>query len=101
MYSPTGLRFTIFCGDLVGDGVWPKIEREGFIFGQVKRVTVDRAKDTRAPCEAECVSQPVFARYLNVYKNLVSEWERGTKKPGGPSLRLLSLVKRKGLEAII
>ncbi len=58
-------------------------------------------QDIIALREAEMVSQPVFARYLNVSKNLVSEWERGTKKPSGPSLRLLSLVKRKGLEAII
>jgi DNA-binding transcriptional regulator YiaG len=48
----------------------------------------------------ERVSQPVFARYLNVSKNLVSDWERGTKRPGGPALRLLSIVRRKGLEAI-
>ena len=32
----------------------------------------------------EHISQPVFARYLNVSKNLVSDWERGVKKPGGP-----------------
>lgn len=51
--------------------------------------------------EAEHVSQPVFARYLNVSKNLVSDWERGTKRPGGPALRLLSIVKRKGLTAIM
>ena len=50
--------------------------------------------------ERELVSQPVFARYLNVSKNLVSDWERGTKRPGGPALRLLSIVRRKGLEAI-
>lgn len=30
------------------------------------------------------ISQPVFARYLNVSKNLVSDWKRGVKKPGGP-----------------
>ena len=47
------------------------------------------------------ISQPVFARYLNVSKNLVSEWERGVKRPGGPALRLLSIVSRKGLEAIV
>ena len=47
------------------------------------------------------VSQPVFARYLNVSKNLVSDWERGVKRPGGPALRLLSIVSRKGLEAIV
>lgn len=48
----------------------------------------------------EHVSQPVFARYLNVSKNLVSDWERGVKKPGGPALRLLTVVQRKGLAAI-
>ena len=35
-----------------------------------------------------------------VKAKLVSEWERGEKKPSGPSLKLLSLVKSKGLEAI-
>ena len=48
----------------------------------------------------EHVSQPVFARYLNVSKNLVSDWERGVKKPGGPALRLLTVIQRKGLAAI-
>ena len=47
------------------------------------------------------VSQGVFAHYLNVKPKAVSEWERGEKKPSGPSLKLLSLVKAKGLEAII
>ncbi len=58
-------------------------------------------EEIRAIRESEAVSQPVFARYLNVSKNLVSEWERGVKRPGGPALRLLSIVKRKGLEAIV
>ena len=46
------------------------------------------------------VSQAVFASFLNVKAKLVSEWERGEKKPSGPSLKLLSLVKSKGLDAI-
>lgn len=46
------------------------------------------------------VSQPVLARYLNVSRNLVSDWERGVKKPGGPALRLLTVVQKKGLDAI-
>lgn len=57
-------------------------------------------EEIKAIREAEHVSQPVFARYLNVSKNLVSDWERGKKRPGGPALRLLSIVRRKGLEAI-
>lgn len=48
----------------------------------------------------EHISQPVFARYLNVSKNLVSDWERGVKKPGGPALRLLTVIQSKGLMAI-
>ncbi len=48
----------------------------------------------------EQVSQPVFARYLNVSKNLVSDWERGVKRPGGPALRLLTVVQKHGLGAI-
>jgi len=43
----------------------------------------------------ENLSQPVFALYLNVSKNLVSDWERGVKKPGGPALRLLTVVDKK------
>lgn len=50
--------------------------------------------------EREHVSQPVFARYLNVSKNLVSDWERGVKKPGGPALRLISIIKKHGLNAL-
>lgn len=48
----------------------------------------------------EHLSQPVFARYLNVSKNLISDWERGIKKPGGPALRLLTVIQKKGLLAI-
>ncbi len=57
-------------------------------------------EEIKALREREQVSQPVFARYLNVSKNLVSDWERGVKRPGGPALRLLSVVKKKGLRSI-
>lgn len=56
--------------------------------------------DKRTMREFEHVLQPVFARYLNVSKNLVSDWDRGEKKPGGPALRLLSIIQRSGLDAI-
>jgi putative transcriptional regulator len=46
------------------------------------------------------VSQAVFASYLNVTVGLVSQWERGEKQPRGPSLKLLALVQKKGLDAI-
>ena len=58
------------------------------------------SKQIAALRKREGVSQGVFAQHLNVKPKLVSEWERGEKKPSGPSLKLLSLVKSKGLEAI-
>jgi putative transcriptional regulator len=48
----------------------------------------------------EKASQTVFAAYLNLTPGLVSKWERGEKRPKGPSLKLLSLVDKKGLEII-
>lgn len=45
-------------------------------------------------------SQAVFARHLNVSPVVVSQWERGERKPSGPSLKLLTIVKNKGLETI-
>jgi putative transcriptional regulator len=57
-------------------------------------------EEIRAIREREHLSQPVFARYLNVSKGLVSDWERGVKKPGGPALRLLTIIQKKGIQAI-
>lgn len=46
------------------------------------------------------VSQSVFAHYLNVSPGVVSQWERGEKHPAGASLKLLTIVRNRGLEAI-
>jgi hypothetical protein len=42
----------------------------------------------------------MFAHSLNVRKDPVSKWERGEKRPDGPSLKLLNLVKTQGLKWI-
>ncbi len=47
------------------------------------------------------VSQAVFARALNVTADYVSKIERGIKRPIGLALNLLSLMRRKGFEAIL
>lgn len=47
------------------------------------------------------VSQAVFAAVLNTSVSTVQKWETGDKKPSGPSLKLLNLIERKGLEAVI
>jgi putative transcriptional regulator len=47
------------------------------------------------------LSQAVFARVLNVTTGYVSQLERGAKRPEGPTLALLSVIKRIGIEAIL
>jgi putative transcriptional regulator len=57
-------------------------------------------KKIRALRDREGASQTVFAAYLNVTPSLVSKWERGEKHPKAASLKLLSLVEKKGLDAV-
>lgn len=57
-------------------------------------------KDIRELRLREHASQAVFARYLNVTSSLVSQWERGEKRPRGASLKLLTLVAKKGLGSV-
>ena len=54
----------------------------------------------RALRTREKASQTVFAAYLNVTPSLISKWERGEKHPRGASLKLLSLVDKKGLDVV-
>jgi putative transcriptional regulator len=58
------------------------------------------AEEIRQIREKEKVSQALFATYLNVTISTIGQWERGEKSPAGASLKLLSLVRKKGLEAI-
>ena len=64
---------------------------------------VDELRPTDIPAlrERENVSQAVFARHLNVTTGLISQWERGERRPSGPALTLLSLIKRKGLDVLV
>jgi len=63
-------------------------------------VRVLKPEEIRELREREHVSQRVFAHYLNVTTSLISQWERGKKSPAGASLKLLSLVERKGISAL-
>lgn len=47
------------------------------------------------------VSQAVLAAVLNASLSTVRKWEAGDKHPSGPSLKLLNLLDRKGLQAVI
>lgn len=47
------------------------------------------------------LSQAVFAAVLNTSVSTIQKWEIGDKKPSGPSLKLLNLIERKGLDAVL
>lgn len=57
-------------------------------------------EEIRALRERENVSELEFSVHLNVSKDSVRQWERGQTKPAGAAMKLLSLVQRKGLDAI-
>ena len=47
------------------------------------------------------LSQAVFASVLNTSLSTVRQWEIGDKHPSGPSLKLLNLLDKKGLDVLI
>jgi len=47
------------------------------------------------------VSQSVLATVLNMSTSTVQKWEVGEKSPSGPSLKLLNLLDRKGIAAVV
>ena len=50
--------------------------------------------------EANNVSQPVFARYLNTSESTVEKWETGAKRPSGMALKLLTVIQKHGLQVL-
>ena len=60
-------------------------------------LTADDIRRIRAKAQ---MSQPKFADLLNVGASTVAQWEQGRKKPSGPSMRLLDLIDRKGVEVL-
>jgi putative transcriptional regulator len=55
----------------------------------------------RALRDRHRLSQAVLAAVLNTSVSTVRQWEIGEKQPSGPSLKLLSILDRKGLEGLI
>jgi len=59
------------------------------------------AERIRALRERVHLSQAVFAAVLNASVSTVRQWESGDKRPGGPALKLLTLIERKGLDVVL
>lgn len=58
-------------------------------------------EEIRALRERAHLSQAVLAQYLNVTVGYISQLERGVKRPTGPALVLLDVIRRKGVDAIL
>ena len=86
--------------DLHKAGIMNKVtlrQIEALCIPEIKKYTPAQIKGIR---EKTNTSRTVFAKLLHVQPTTVEHWERGLKKPSGPSLRLLDVVERKGIEAL-
>jgi putative transcriptional regulator len=89
------------CAGIVDDETHAKITLRHL--GDKANVVVEpiSGEDIRKLREAAHMSQAVFARYINLTVGYVSQLERGAKRPSGPALVLLNVIRRKGIEAIL
>lgn len=71
---------------------------EALCFEPIPAYDSDRIRALR---KRLCISQVVLASVLNTSASTVRKWEGGEKHPSGPSLKLLDLLDRKGLEGVL
>lgn len=64
------------------------------------KIPIPSGADIRAMREKANLSQAVFARRLQLTAGYVSQLERGVKTPKGPTLVLLNLIRKRGIDAI-
>ena len=86
------------------------LERHGFITKRdmakydllcLEPVPAYDSKAIQALRKRLAISQAVLAAVLNTSVSTIRKWECGEKHPSGPSLKLLNLIDRKGLEALV
>ena len=70
------------------------------MLGTLPKVEAMSAADIAAVRELARVGQSVMAAYLNVAVSTVSQWERGNRQPSGAALKLLHVVKQRGIEIL-
>lgn len=58
-------------------------------------------RDILALRERANMSRTVFARWLNVTPSHLSRLERGIKRPSGPALVLLNVIRRHGMAPVM
>jgi len=87
--------------DLHELGIIDKRTMREYDFLCIEPVSVYSAEQIRSLRERYRLSQAVMASMLNTSLSTIQKWEIGDKRPGGPSLKLLNILDRKGLEALI
>ena len=70
------------------------------MLGTLPKVEAMSPADIVAVREQARVSQGVMAACLNVAVSTVSQWERGDRQPSGAALKLLHVVKQRGIEIL-
>ena len=70
------------------------------MLGKLPKVEEMSPAEIVAVREKARVSQSVMAAFLNVAVSTVSQWERGDRQPSGAALKLLHVVKQRGIEIL-
>jgi putative transcriptional regulator len=86
---------------VIDDAAYEKITMRHINRAETAKLAPLTGDEIRALREQAHMSQAVFARCLNLTVGYVSQLERGAKRPTGPALALLDVIRRKGIEAII
>jgi putative transcriptional regulator len=73
-------------------------EFESLCIPEVRKYSPEEIVQIRT---ANNASQAAFAAFLNVSESTVQQWESERRKPQRISLKLLSLVERKGLDILL
>jgi putative transcriptional regulator len=81
-------------------GVMDQVTLREFDRCELPPVKPLRPEDIRKIRETSHVSQAVFAALLNTSVSTVQKWEIGQKRPTGAALKLLHLVKKRGLDIV-
>ena len=81
-------------------GVIDKATMRDFDESCLAPIAVFAPRDIRRLREANKVSQPVFARYLNTSESTIEKWETGAKRPSGMAVKLLTIVQKHGLQLL-
>jgi len=102
--SPVRKSILTTAKDMLAGGVMDKrgydkvVKQLGVAPQNAQPMTSDEIRQLRTKAK---MSQAVFAKSLHVTTGYVSQLERGTKRPTGPTLVLLNVIQRHGIELII